>query len=413
LDNLIYILDYFVGYALYLHQMMDISSSPQGRHRALILSELPPGAARTRKELSARTGLSPATVLRITRGLLKSRLLREAASRTPAGAGRPSPGLEIDGRAGAVLGVSFLAPTVRVLRLSLQGEVLQEVQAPLDLRRGAEGLLSLLKGLVRKALGRGPANSGPLAGVGVGVPGQWNKKDGVSLTYPRLADWRDVPLRKLIEEWTGLPAKLIGHTPAMAVAEQAARAQVEFEDLACIYVDDHVGLGVIANGEVLEGVSGNAGELGHITVQPDGPLCYCGNTGCLEMLASCKAVAELMKESDAAPSRRGSAPQSYEEVVAAARGGHPVASRLLGRAATLLGIGVASTLNLLNPQIVVLNGRFFDAGDLVLAPLRQSLENRALPNTLRPITIERSTLGPRAGALGAGVTAIRQALRAF
>lgn len=393
--------------------MTDIFTGPQGRHRALILSELPPGAARTRKELSARTGLSPATVLRITRRLLQSRVLREAATRTPAGAGRPSPGLELDGRAGAVLGISLLAPTARVLRLSLQGEVLREFHAPLDLRRGADGVLSLLKGLVRKALGRGPAGTGPLTGVGVAVPGQWNKKDGVSLTYPRLADWRDIPLRKLVEDWSGLPAHLIGHTPAMAVAEQAARAQVEFQDLAFIYVDDHVGLGVIANGEVLEGVSGNAGELGHMTVQPDGPLCYCGNTGCLEMLASCKAVAELMKESEAAQPRRGSAPSTYEEVVAMARGGHSVASRLLGRAATLLGIGVASTLNILNPQLVVLNGRFFDAGDLVLAPLRQSLENRALPNTLRPVTIERSTLGPRAGALGAGIAAIRRALRAF
>ncbi len=391
--------------------MKEINAGPQARHRSLILSELPPGAARSRKELSARTGLSPATVLRITRQLLQGRVLRETESRSAAGAGRPSPELEINGGAGAVLGISLLAPTARVLLLNLKGEVLREFQAPLDLRRGAEGVLSLLKSLLQKASRQLPSNAGPLVGAGVAVPGQWNKKDGVSITYPRLADWADVPLRKLIEGWTRLPTHLIGYTPALAVAEQAARAQVEFQDLACIYVDDHVGLGVIANGEVLEGVSGNAGELGHLTVQPEGPLCYCGNTGCLEMLASCLAVVERMKESDAAHWRGGPAPQTYEEVVALARGGHPFASRLLGRAATLLGIGVASALNLLNPQIVVLNGRFFDADDLVLVPLRQSLQNRALPNTFLPITIERSTLGRRAGAIGAGVTAIRRVLR--
>ena len=387
--------------------MNDLSTKPQARHRALILSELPPGAARSRKELGARTGLSPATVLRITRQLLKSRVLREAELRPREGAGRPSPELEINGRAGAVLGVSLLAPAARVLLLSLKGEVLREVQAPVDLRRGADGVLSLLQGLVRKAARQRPPDSGPLLGVGVAVPGQWNKEDGISLTYPRLAGWGDVPLRKLFEGWTRLPTRLIGYMPAMAVAEQAARAQVGFQDLACLYVDDHVGLGVIANGGVLEGVSGNAGELGHMTVQPEGPVCYCGNTGCLEMLASCAAVVDLMRESG------GPAPQSFETVAAMARGGHPFASRLLGRAATLLGIGVGSALNLLNPQIVVLNGRFFDAEDLVLAPLRQSLQNRALPNTLKPVTIERSTLGPRAGALGAGVVAIRHALRAL
>lgn len=393
--------------------MNEISAGPQARHRALILSELPPGASRSRKELSARTGLSPATVLRITARLLKGQLLREAEPRAKAGAGRPSPELEINGRAGAVLGISLLAPAARVLLLNLKGEVLREVQAPLDLRRGKDGVLSVLKGLVQKASRQLPANTGSLMGAGVAVPGQWNVKTGVSLTYPGLADWSDVPLRKLIEDWSGLPTHLIGYTPALAVAEQAARAQVEFQHLACIYVDDHVGLGAIANGEVLEGVSGNAGELGHLTVQPDGPLCYCGNTGCLETLASCASVVERMKESEAGRLRGGAAPQSFEQVTEMARGGHPFAARLLGRAATLLGLGVAAALNLLNPQIVVLNGRFFDAGNLVLEPLRQSLQNRALPSSFKPITIERSTLGPRAGALGAGVTAIRRALRAL
>jgi predicted NBD/HSP70 family sugar kinase len=379
---------------------------PQARHRALILSELPPGAARSRKELSARTGLSPATVLRITRQMLQGKLLRETAAEPRKGAGRPSPELEIDGRAGVVLGLNPLAPTARALLLDLKGEVLREFQAPLDLRRGRDAVLASLKGLVRKAARQVPAGAGPLVGVGVAVPGQWDKESGLSLSYPRLPDWREVPLRKLVESWTRLPTRLIGHMPAMAVAEGAARARSGFGDLACVYVDDHVGLGAIVNGEVLEGVSGNAGELGHVTVQPEGPVCYCGNTGCLETLASCATVVDLMRES-------GPAPRSFEEVVAMARGGHPFASRLLDRAATLLGIGVASALNLLNPQIVVLNGRFFDAEDLVLAPLRQSIKNRALPSALRPVTIERSTLGPRAGALGAGVTAIRHALRAL
>ena len=377
---------------------------PQARHRALILAALPPGAARSRKELSARTGLSPATVLRITRQLLKGKLLREAEARPREGAGRPSPSLEIDGRAGLVLALNPLAPTARALLLNLKGEMLREVEAPLDLRRGRDGVLSLLKGLVQKALRQAPSDHGRVLGVGVAVPGQWSKDDGVSLTYPRLPDWREVPLRNLVEGWTRLPTRLIGHMSAMAVAEQAARAQVQ--ELVCVYVDDHVGLGAVANGDVLEGVSGNAGELGHTTLQPEGPVCYCGNTGCLEVLASCAAVVERMKESEAAP-------RSFEDVAALARGGHPFASRLLGRAATLLGIGVASAINLLNPRVVVLNGRFFDAEDLVLAPLRQSLKNRALPHTLRPVAIERSTLGPRAGALGAGVVAIREALRAL
>jgi predicted NBD/HSP70 family sugar kinase len=376
---------------------------PAARNRSLILADLAPGASRSRKEICAQTGLSPATVLRVTRQLLAGRILCEADAAPRAGAGRPSSKLEISGRAGMVLGASPLGPVLRVLVLNLKGEVLREYPSPIDLRRGSEGVLSPLKGLLQKAIRELPAKAGPLRGVGLAVPGQWNRKDGVSLTYPRLADWSEVPLRRLVEEWTRLPARLIGFTPALAVAEQAARASEGLRDLACVYVDDHVGLGVLANGEALEGVSGNAGELGHMTVQPEGPLCYCGNTGCLEAFSSCAAILEQMREVEAAA--------SFEDVVARARKGHPFAARLLGRAATVLGIGVASALNILNPRAVVLNGRFFDADDLVLGPLRQSLQNRMLPNSLKAATIERSTLGPRAGALGAGGLAIRHALR--
>lgn len=384
---------------------------PLARNRAMILSHLTPGAARSRKDICAQTGLSPATVLRVTRQLLAGRILSESASVPRSGAGRPSSTLEISGRAGLVLGASLLGPTLRVLLLNLRGETLREVAAPIDLKRGPEGVLSPLKGLLRKARRDLPPNAGPLRGVGLAVPGQWDRKEGVSLTYPRLPDWKPVPLRALVEGWTGLPSRLVGFTPALAVAEQAARAKDDFRDLACVYADDHVGLGVLANGEALEGVSGNAGEMGHMTVQPEGPLCYCGNTGCLEMFSSCAAVLEQARESEASRSRSGSGPRSFPDVAAMARGGNAVAQRILGRAATFLGIGVASTLNLLNPQVVVLNGRFFDAGDLVLEPFRQSLRNRTLPNSLRPVAVERSTLGPKAGALGAGVLAIRQALK--
>jgi predicted NBD/HSP70 family sugar kinase len=378
---------------------------PLARNRALILSHLTPGAARSRKDICAQTGLSPATVLRVTRQLLAGRILSESASAPRTGAGRPSSQLEISGRAGLVLGASLLGPTLRVLLLNLKGETLREYASPVHLRRGPEGVLSPLKGLLKKARRELPQNAGPLRGLGLAVPGQWDRKEGVSLTYPRLPEWKPVPLRALVEGWTGLPARLVGFTPALAVAEQAARAKDDFRDLVCVYADDHVGLGVLANGEALEGASGNAGEMGHMTVQPEGPLCYCGNTGCLEMFSSCAAVLEQARESE------GSGPRSFQDVAAMAGRGHAVAQRILGRAATFLGIGVASTLNLLNPQVVVLNGRFFDAGDLVLEPFRRSLLNRTLPNSLQPVAVERSTLGPKAGALGAGVLAIRQALR--
>jgi len=176
------------------------------RSRALILSRLTPGAARSRKEICAQTGLSPATVLRVTRRLLAGRILSESGEAPRAGAGRPSSRLEISARAGMVLGASLLGPALRVLLLNLRGETLRELASPIDLRQGLDGVLSPLKGLLAKVRRELPRNSGPLRGVGLAVPGQWDRKEGVSLTYPRLPEWKEVPLRALVEEWTRLSA---------------------------------------------------------------------------------------------------------------------------------------------------------------------------------------------------------------
>ena len=166
-------------------------------------------------------------------------------------------------------------------------------------------------------------------------------------------------------------------------------------------------MGVIANGEVLDGASGNAGELGHIMVDREGPPCYCGSNGCLELYATCSTlVAQYEQMSPGKPP----GPQTYAGVVDRAKGGDPFAQGICGRVAETLGIALATALNLFNPELLVLNGRFFHAEELVMAPLRAAIRGRALPNTFRQVTIERSTLGVRAPAIGAGMAAVREVL---
>jgi N-acetylglucosamine repressor len=360
------------------------------KHRAEVLSRLRPGRPAFRNELARETGLSPATVSRIARSLLRTRVLREVPT-DASSVGRPVRGLEINGDAGWVLGLSGLYPAVRVAALNLRGDVLREEAAPFSAGKGAAGLLDLLRRTAKAAVKRG----GRFRGVGLALPGQWSRDEGVSIRYPRLPDWKDVPIRRLLEEWTGGPATLIGYAPALAVAEQARGGRAEPRNLLCAEVAENIALGVIANGAVLEGASGNAGELGHIMVDPKGPLCYCGNRGCLESYATGSAAVE-----------EAQAP-SFE---ALAKRGDETAARVLRKVGRALGSGLATALNLFNPELLVLNGRFFDAGDLVLQPLRDALREHAIPSSLRGLRIERSALGPSAPALGAGLAAIREAL---
>jgi predicted NBD/HSP70 family sugar kinase len=377
---------------------------PPSRNRREILAELCPGRTHSRRELALRTGLSPATVSRITRELVRGKVLTEEV-RPRAAAGRPERLLEVNPDRGTVLGVSLLAPAARVLVMNLRGEVLKESREAIPWNQGKAGILGPLRRAVERA-----ARARRLAGAGLALPGQWDREAGVSLSYPRVPDWRAVPLRRLLEEWAGVPATLVGYAPALAVAEHTRLADPA--DLLCVEVAENVAMGAIVNGRVVEGVSGNAGELGHITVDKDGPVCYCGNRGCLETVGTCAAVEDEVRGSEAAAGVYGRArPVSFERVVARAREGDTYSTRLLGRVARMLGIGLATALNLFNPGLLVLSGRFFEAGDLVLAPLRASIPEHALASTSRKLSIEQSTLGPKAAALGAGFMAVREAVR--
>jgi N-acetylglucosamine repressor len=381
------------------------------RNRIEVLSQLRPWRPSSRRELARRTGLSPATVSRITRDLVRRKVLTEADNPRPA-QGRPERSLEINGSFGSVLGISLLYPAARFLVLDLRGEILRESTEPLDPARGKAALLGSLRRSVQAIVRGLPTRAGRLIGVGLALPGQWDPEAGISWLYPRVPDWKNVPIRDLLEEWTRCPATLLGYAPAHALAEQARRASHEPSNLVCVEVAENIAMGAIVNGGLLQGVSGNAGELGHICVDPDGPVCYCGGRGCLETRATVTSVVEEIRSSNAAKGLvRDPRAVAYEDVVLLARGGDSYSTRLLARAARTLGLGLAAALNLFNPEILLLNGRFFDAGELVLAPLRASILDHSIGSTVKRLVIEPSTLGARAAALGAGLVATKAAVQ--
>ncbi|HLE78012.1 MAG TPA: ROK family protein [bacterium] len=252
-----------------------------------------------------------------------------------------------------------------------------------------------------------------LVGVGVGAPGPLNAQTGVVFQPPNLTGWHDVPFGPMLTERLRLPVGLANDANAAALGEWRFGAGRGIDDLVYLTISTGIGGGIIIGGTLLEGVSGTAGEIGHMTIDVNGPRCVCGNTGCLEVLAAGPAIARAAQAAVTAgtPStlldRAGGKVEriTARVVAAAAAAGDALAADVFRRAATYVGVGVANLLNLLNPAMVIVGGGVSQAGDLLLEPIRVTARARAFERPARDARIVLAQLGDNVGAVGAAAVA--------
>jgi glucokinase len=233
---------------------------------------------------------------------------------------------------------------------------------------------------------------GAVDAIGVAFPGLFDAA-GNALLFPNLhGDWAGQPLRRSLEAGFGQPVALINDGHAFALAEARLGAARGAADVMCIVCGTGVGGGLVLGGRLHLGIEQRAGEIGHHTVLPDGPLCNCGNRGCLELLVGARAIA------------RAAGKDSFDEVVSAARGNDDASVDALARAGALIGVAVANLTIFLTPQRIVIGGGVAEAGELLLGPLRAEVERRAARVApLDRIEIVAAALGPFAGAMGAAL----------
>ena len=272
-----------------------------------------------------------------------------------------------------------------IKRVVLDGdEIVERDSEPTRSDEGVGAVLNRLAALAREA--------GPVASVGVALPGLFDTK-GRAVLLPNLhGDWVGRPIADPLADALGRPVRLINDGHAFALAEARVGAARGSRDAICVVCGTGVGGGLVVGGKLHLGVADRAGEIGHHTVILDGPRCECGNDGCLELVAGARAIA------------RDAGRPSFDEVVAAARGGDARAVDALARAGNLIGTAVANLTIFLSPERVVIGGGVAEAGDLLLRPLRETVHRRA--GNVAPldrIEIVRATLGSYAGAIGAGL----------
>lgn len=374
--------------------MVETPGSQSSLHRAnleRVVRAVRMAGSLTQAEIARTTGLSAATVSNIVRELKESGTVQ--VTPTSAG-GRRARAVSLSGDAGAVVGVDFGHSHLRVAVGNLAHQVLAEEAEPIDVDASAEEGFDRAEQLVHRLIATTGISPEKLIGVGLGVPGPIDVETGELGSTSILPGWSGTHPREELASRLGVPVYVDNDANLGALGEQVWGNGRGAADLAYIKVASGVGAGLVINGQIYRGPGGTAGEIGHITLDESGPVCRCGNRGCLETFTAARYVLPLLHSSHGTD-------LTMARVVQLAREGDPGCRRVVGDLGRHIGSGVANLCNLLNPSRVVIGGDLAEAGDVVLGPVRDSVARYAIPSAARQLTVVPGTLGGRAEVLGA------------
>ncbi|MFF3120994.1 ROK family protein [Streptomyces sp. NPDC057908] len=373
---------------------METPGSQTSLHRAnleRVVRAVRMAGSLTQAEIARSTGLSAATVSNIVRELKDGGTVE--VTPTSAG-GRRARSVSLSGDAGIVIGVDFGHTHLRVAVGNLAHQVLAEESEPMDVDASAAEGFGRAERLVRRLIETTGISPDKVIGVGLGVPGPIDVESGTLGSTSILPGWTGINPSEELAGRLGVPVYVDNDANLGALGELVWGSGRGVKDLAYIKVASGVGAGLVIDGHIYRGPGGTAGEIGHITLDESGPVCRCGNRGCLETFTAARYVLPLLQPSHGPD-------LTMERVVQLARGGDPGCRRVIGDVGRHIGSGVANLCNLLNPSRVVLGGSLAEAGELVLAPIRDSVSRYAIPSAARKLSVLPGALGGRAEVLGA------------
>jgi len=285
-----------------------------------------------------------------------------------------------------------------------QGRLAADAAEPTDPAWRPGDVVEALHRMSQGVCGEAGVEMQDLRAVGISYGGPVDYAAGVTVTCHHLEGWENVPLVRLVEERFGLPAAMDNDANAAALAEAVFGAGKGHTHLLYLTVSSGIGGGIIIDGEIYRGATSMAGEIGHTTVKPDGPVCTCGRRGCLEALASGWSIArratEKAREWPGESALKGEGEITAQAVARAADGGDALALEIMRETADYLAFGIGAGVNLLNPTLVVLGGGVSQAGAVLFDPLREALGKYALKENAAAVEVAPAALGAQVGVLG-------------
>src|SRR6185437_4916462 len=258
----------------------------------VILHLIHSGVNSSRLELARQTGLSPASITTIVQRLMAKELVVESEPTRSQLGRRPVP-LEIRRDAAYLIGVDLGSFYLRIVITDINGNIVYKYQTQSQMREGRERVIQRTFEAIHKAIQESGLAQSSIRGIGIAHSGVIDSESGLVISYPRpgqMAEWKNVPLRRLFQEEFKIPCLLEDTVRTAATAEKYFGLGKDLNDFLYIDVGMGIGAGIFIDGKLCRGAGGSAGEFGHITVDENGPLCSCGNNGCLETVASCAAI---------------------------------------------------------------------------------------------------------------------------
>ncbi len=372
----------------------------KNHNQSLVLQVIREEEGISRVEIAQTTGLTPQTVTNVVNRLIRQGLVVEAGKHAGA-AGKPRIRVRMNPAGGYAIGARIGRAEIAVVVVDLDGRVMAELTRPNPPATPPVTIVEMVAADVARLIAETGVAPDRIFGLGVAAPGPLDHEQGVVLGPPHFPGWENVPLRQMLAERTGLPVIIDYNAKAAATWERWSGAGRRIENFAFVYASTGVGAGVFLDGELRRGPSGAAGALGHVGVDPNGPICPCGARGCLEMYCAVPAIVARARREIGEWESSGD-PMTFGAIERMIREGDPVAIRIVTDAARTLGYGIKNLINATDIDLVVLGGRLFSgAGDLFVATIQPMLLHQTYGHERHTVRVVLSSAPGDPGAVGA------------
>ncbi|GGH87575.1 glucokinase-like ROK family protein [Pullulanibacillus pueri] len=376
-------------------------------NRSLILNTIRKSGPISRAEIAKKTKLTPPTVSNLVSELIESKMVIESSQGESKGGRKPTM-LIINAKNFFIVGLDVGPHSIKGVFANLDADILGRSSIALKLPLTNEQFLDRMTSVIEELLKENSQyNQEHILGIGVAMHGIVDVSKGISIFAPSL-QLRDIPIKDHLEAHFKMNVKVENDARALALGEAWYGNGMDISSFMCINVGYGIGAGIIIDGKLYHGDDFLMGEIGHMTIDPDGPTCSCGNHGCLQALAAGpfiaeRAMSEISSGKTSILTDWTEVPEQItgELIYQGATEGDPLCIDILREAGSYLGIGITNLIHIVNPSLILLGGGVIKAGDFVLENLRATVKQRGLTEQAKNTKIETVKLGDDGTAIGA------------